>query len=95
MKWEHDDIGVASEVEALATVFESDFGFQVNQFTIPAENSLRVLTITVLEWAESYDRDDCLLILYYAGHGRISDSGRTLVWNKLVLHRFFPDCATI
>lgn len=82
VRWEDDDLGVGTEVDCLADVFEKDYNFQVEQFTIPVERSLRLLSRTVSDWADSYDHDDVLLILYYAGHGRISDSGRTVTWYK-------------
>jgi len=82
MRWEHDDLGVAPEVDALATVFHRDFGFDVSQLTIPIDDPIRRLNHAVLDWVDAYDCDGSLLILYYAGHGQISDSGRTLIWSK-------------
>jgi len=82
MRWEHDDLGVAPEVDALATVFDRDFGFEVSQLTIPVDNSIYRLNRALLDWVEAYDHDGVLLILYYAGHGQISDWGRTLMWCK-------------
>ncbi|KAK5662250.1 hypothetical protein OQA88_8155 [Cercophora sp. LCS_1] len=82
MSWEHDDLGVAPEVDALATVFDRDFGFGVSQIVIPVTNPLFQLTHALLDWVESHGGDGSLLILYYAGHGLISDSGRTLIWTN-------------
>ncbi len=82
IRWEHDDLGVASEVDALATVFGRDFGFDLSQLTIPIKNSLLQLNRAVLDWDEACDGDGSLLILYYAGHGQLSDFGRSLVWSK-------------
>ncbi|KAM7214728.1 hypothetical protein V8F06_009893, partial [Rhypophila decipiens] len=82
MKWEHDDLGVGPEVDALATVFDRDFAFDVSQLSIPVDNSLCQLNRAILDWTEAYDDEGVLLILYYAGHGQISDSGRTLVWSN-------------
>lgn len=47
-----------------------------------------MLNIAVLKWAESYDHEHRHFILYYAGHGRISDPGRTVAWYKYVVE--FP-----
>ncbi|KAK0742701.1 hypothetical protein B0T18DRAFT_391621 [Schizothecium vesticola] len=82
IRWDHDDLGVSPEVDALATVFDRDFGFGVSQLTIPVENSIHQLNRAILDWVEAYDHDGALLIIYYAGHGQISDFGRTLVWSN-------------
>ncbi|KAK3370438.1 hypothetical protein B0H63DRAFT_528159 [Podospora didyma] len=82
ISWEHDDLGVAPEVDALATVFDRDFGFGVAQIIIPVEKSLFQLTHALLDWVESYGSDGSLLIVYYAGHGLVSESGRTLIWTN-------------
>ncbi|KAI1177990.1 hypothetical protein F4777DRAFT_156979 [Nemania sp. FL0916] len=85
LQWEGDDLGVNAEVDALAQVFSRDFGFSVDLFYIPLEKSLRRLTTVVTDWVDRHDRPDNLFILYYAGHGRISGSGRTVVWsNRMV-----------
>ncbi len=82
VRWEDDDLGVGTEVDCIAAVFKRDYNFQVEQFTIPVERSLWFLSRTISDWVDLYDHDDALLILYYAGHGRISNSGRTAIWYK-------------
>ena len=82
IKWEHDDLGVAPEVNAIDTVFHRNYGFDVRQLTIPIDNSVRQLNRVILDWVDDYDGDKVLLIVYYAGHGQISDPGRSLIWSK-------------
>ena len=82
LQWEYDDLDVNPEVEAIASVFTRDFGFAVEKFTIPVDQSVTRLGIVVSEWMQLYDHHDNLFVLYYAGHGRLSEFGRRVIWHK-------------
>jgi hypothetical protein len=84
LRWEHDDLCVGPEVDTLAAVFSRDFGFAVDKFTIPVDQSVTKLSLVISNWMQLYDHHDNLFILYYAGHGRVSDAGRRVIWLKLL-----------
>ncbi|KAK3377174.1 hypothetical protein B0T24DRAFT_486480, partial [Lasiosphaeria ovina] len=92
LRWEYEDLGVGSEVEALAQVLDRDYGFQVQQCQIPVERPIRKLTQTISNWVDDHDSEHNLFILYYAGHGVI-DEGRQVVWRNLrnVKHERFAE----
>ncbi|KAK3358325.1 hypothetical protein B0T24DRAFT_540648, partial [Lasiosphaeria ovina] len=82
-----EDLGVGSEVEALAQVRDRDYGFQVQQCQIPVERPIRKLTQTISNWVDDHDSEHNLFILYYAGHGVI-DEGRQVVLRNVKHERF-------
>ena len=80
IRWEQDDLGVAGEVNALASVFESQYGFNVENWQIPAnDKSHHNLMQKALDFLDDYDARDNLFILYYAGHGLINQE-RQSTW---------------
>jgi hypothetical protein len=68
LSWESDDLGVDDEVSALASVFRDIYRFDVEWWTIPDETPGRHTTKKVIQFVESGNDPDTLLILYYAGH---------------------------
>ena len=80
IRWEQDDLGVAGEVNALASVFESQYGFNVENWQIPAnDKSHHNLMQKALDFLDDYDARDNLFILYYAGHG-LNNQERQSTW---------------
>lgn len=79
IRWENDYLGVASEVETLSTLFEDQYGFNV-QWLIPAnEKSHNNLMQKALNFLDEHDSKDNLFIIYYAGHGFINQE-RQSTW---------------
>src|SRR5271156_6837772 len=67
---EADDGKIAEEVNAVRELFEERFGFIVSKYPIPSDrpgpNLQSTLTSLVLGCKAA---SDCLLVVYYAGHG--------------------------
>ncbi|KAK0639184.1 hypothetical protein B0T16DRAFT_462884 [Cercophora newfieldiana] len=68
MSWQSDDLGVRDEVSALESVFRDIYRFDVEWWKIPDESPGRDATKKVIQFVESGNTPDTLLILYYAGH---------------------------
>ncbi|KAM7191843.1 hypothetical protein V8F33_008690 [Rhypophila sp. PSN 637] len=70
LQWEHSDlVALPGQVKHLGEVFEVDYGFQVEHFTIPVKGSDIQLWQKLQKWVGAYDHDEALLIVYYGGHG--------------------------
>lgn len=82
VRWAQDDLGVARELNTLASVFEDQYGFNVETWQIPAnEKSHNNLMQKALDFLEEYDAGENLFIIYYAGHGYINqDRQSTWAW---------------
>ncbi|KAE8449443.1 hypothetical protein EG329_008051 [Mollisiaceae sp. DMI_Dod_QoI] len=71
ISWEDDDLGVWREIAALRNVFEERYNFDVEEYRIPSiDQPDRALKRRVIEFLDSSDEQDKLLIVYYAGHAR-------------------------
>jgi hypothetical protein len=83
IRWEEDGVDealcVRPEVERLCDVFESEYGFRVETWTIPTIKSHRHLMRKALDFVEDFDARDNLFIVYYAGHGTINENQQS-VW---------------
>lgn len=82
LSWEEDDLEppCADEIEKLREVFEQRYRFNVDEWRIPSDPSSHTLCGDRLrEFVRDYDHNDRLLIIYYAGHGRLDDD-RQCVW---------------
>jgi hypothetical protein len=82
VRWAQDDLGVARELNTLASVFEDQYGFNVETWQIPAnEKSHNNLMQKALDFLEEYDAGENLFIIYYAGYGYINqDRQSTWAW---------------
>jgi hypothetical protein len=82
IRWEQDELGVTNELESLAKLFESQYGFNVERWHIPAnKKSHNNLMQKALDFLDDYDAENNLFILYYAGHGFINhDRQSTWAW---------------
>jgi hypothetical protein len=90
MRWTQDDLGVAQELNALASVFQDEYGFNVEEWKIPADKKSHTnLMQKALDFLDDYDSEDNLFILYYAGHGFINqDRQSTWAWRVFGGFRF-------
>ncbi|KAK4206504.1 hypothetical protein QBC37DRAFT_263283, partial [Rhypophila decipiens] len=84
LQWEHSDlVDLPKQVQRLGEVFEVDYGFQVEHFTIPVKESDIQLGQRLQKWVGAYDHDEALLILYYGGHGGRKGYNRNTVCSVL------------
>ena len=66
--WAQDYLGVTQELNKLASVFEGQYGFNVETWQIPANGkSHSNLMQRALDFLDDYDSMGNLFILYYAG----------------------------
>lgn len=65
--WEADDLGVIKEINALGHVFSDLYHYEVSIYAVPSHQSDRAFKRRVLDFVEN-DRQDTLLIFYYAGY---------------------------
>lgn len=66
-------MGVQYELDDLAKTFQS-YGFETETWLIPAVKSHFALMQKALQVVDEYGKADSLLIVYYAGHGRMNAS---------------------
>ena len=72
-------MGVQYELEDLAKVFQSSYGYETETWLIPTVKSHLALMRKSLQVVEDFGAPDNLLIVYYAGHGLMNPS-RQAVW---------------
>lgn len=74
LSWEDEDprLPVPIERNALKDVIIELYGFEVEEWQIPAVNSRMELNLRVLNFLRNSDTK-CLKIVYYAGHGKLSN----------------------
>lgn len=71
-----------SEVDRLQDVFERLYHFKVQRWNIPSEDPHIRLNEKILELVGlGDDREDCLKIVYYAGHGKLTRN-RQPMWTE-------------
>lgn len=81
--WEDDDLGVLSEIQDLEHVFDSMYHYRVETYEIPQAKPEKQLNRRILDFLnhEEESENECLLIVYYAGHAkRIYDSNEPPIW---------------
>ena len=79
LSWEHDDLGVISEINHLAVTFEKAYGFQVERYLIPSVKPDDAFEQTLKTFVRRYESPRSLLIVYYGGHGMLNAS-RLGIW---------------
>lgn len=81
LSWEDDNLGVYREMRHLEYVFSNLFRFDVQSFKIPPKTAGKATTSRILSFLEN-DGHDALLIVYYAGHARLSHrSSEPPIWS--------------
>ncbi len=80
LSWEDDNLGVDREVKRLGYAFKNLYRFEVEEFKIPKKTPGKATTSRVSTFLEN-DGFDNLLIVYYAGHARLSQQpGQPPIW---------------
>jgi len=72
LSWEDDNLGVEQEISRLGHVFSNLYRFDVQDFKIPRKTPGRATISRLSTFLLEVDGRDGLLILYYAGHARLS-----------------------
>ncbi|KAI0194186.1 hypothetical protein F4808DRAFT_353500 [Astrocystis sublimbata] len=79
LHWDSDDLFVLPELEDLEKCFRQDYNFETERFTIPSSNAHLELMLKIGSLIKDHESTDTLLIVVYAGHGRI-DVARQSTW---------------
>ena len=79
LRWEDDDLDVATEIAELDDTFRSVYGYRTEQWKIPSRQSHIALVRRILDLLAHPASGDKLLIVYYGGHGYMNDQ-RDCVW---------------
>jgi hypothetical protein len=74
VSWEDDDLGVVTEVEKLAEIFSSDYGFEVTVSKISSDKPDDTFHQDLDAFIRTYESPTTLLIIYYGGHGYLDNS---------------------
>ena len=79
LSWEHEDprLPVSLEISALKSVLVDLYGFDVEEYQIPAINSHLELNSRILNFLKDSDTKH-LKIVYYAGHRKLNNHGQAL-----------------
>jgi hypothetical protein len=82
LSWEDEDpqLPVSLEISKLFDVFVNIYHFQAEILHIPNQNSHNKVSKKILEFVGEDDTDD-MKIVYYAGHGRLTQN-RLLSWTR-------------
>jgi hypothetical protein len=72
LSWEDDNLGVEREIRRLKHVFSALYRFDVQEFKIPSKTPGKATTSRISDFLEN-DSPSSLLIVYYAGHARLSN----------------------
>lgn len=84
MSWEDDNLGVETEIRRLGNVFSNLYQFEVREFRIPRKTPGKATTKEVSKFLEN-DGSGNLLVVYYAGHARLSNQANDpAIWTACV-----------
>lgn len=73
LNWEEDLLGVSVEIAELRDVFRNTYHYDTEEWHIPSNRSHNSLVKRITEFLEACEDRKNLLIVYYAGHGRLND----------------------
>ncbi|KAL4900735.1 hypothetical protein BDW74DRAFT_188139 [Aspergillus multicolor] len=68
LHWEKDDLNVVPLEKALLDVFKSQYGYDVESYEIPEQNSQEELAEELLDWTREHKGEQALRIVVYSGH---------------------------
>ena len=73
LRWREDILGVSEDLSALQEVFQHIYNYHTEEWEIPSNRSHNSLVKRLTDFLAAYEDGKALLIVYYAGHGRLSD----------------------
>ncbi|KAI9694723.1 MAG: hypothetical protein M1822_000339 [Bathelium mastoideum] len=80
LRWEDDDLGTQTELDALKVVFEKVYGYSTEEYLIPSHKPAQQLEWKLINFRQAYDAEQNLLILYYGGHGSYETHTKRSIW---------------
>lgn len=88
LSWEHDDLGVDTEIRDLKLVFQTHYRFEVEEHQISNTKPDKDVKRRVMNFLDDNDGADTVLIIYYGGHARRGEhSNEGSIWFAYVDHR--------
>jgi len=78
LSWKDGDDAIAVQVEEVKRLFVDLFNYFVRPYEIPSQDSQRLLNLHVAQFIQCFGGQDNLIIVYYGGHGGMSDPTETL-----------------
>lgn len=78
--WEDDDLDCLQEVQQLEGVFSKLYNFNTKISIIPSRRPYRHVKNEISRLIDILNRPDCLVIVYYSGHGHLFQYGN-LAWS--------------
>lgn len=78
INWEADDLDTYKEINDLQQLFEQNYFFNVERWSIPSCGSSNELEIKIFQFRLSHADPSDLLIVYYGGHGHKNDANRSI-----------------
>lgn len=73
LSWEDDLLGVSREISELDSVFQQHYHYSTEEWHIPSNRAHNSLIRKMSDFIDAHDDRKTLLIIYYAGHGRLND----------------------
>lgn len=73
LSWMDDLLGVSKEIAELRDVFRQSYHYNTEEWHIPSNRSHNALVKHMSEFLDAHEDRKTLLIVYYAGHGRLND----------------------
>ncbi|KAH7350614.1 hypothetical protein BKA65DRAFT_475994 [Rhexocercosporidium sp. MPI-PUGE-AT-0058] len=96
LSWANEDpnLPVSQEIDKLYDVFQNQYRYKTDRWTIPDENCHYKLTEKIMDYVKpAEDSKTHLKIVYYAGHARLTET-RLLVWTS-VRNYIKPKCPIV
>jgi hypothetical protein len=78
--WEEDDLECLNEALELQFIFSILYNFTTHISTIPSRGASQHVKNEISKLQHVLNRTDCLLIVYYSGHGNFAKYGR-MIWS--------------
>lgn len=70
----------------LEEVLQSPYNFGTKSIDIPNDNPDQFLEDEIRGFMRTHDKEQNLLIVYYGGHGALSEGHLILKWSEKILH---------